>query len=1362
MARLLGKLFAIVVFGLSTGLALAADLDLTPDAVLGKPNFQSANDPAASSTNLVFPRQVTENPLSGELWVSDTSGNRVLRYGSAASFANGEAANLVLGQADFTTKLANRGLANPAANTLSFPEGLAVDQSGRLYVADSNNHRILIFQAPFTNGMDAVGVLGQASLTTGFSNRGGAVGPATLSTPIGLALDNLGHLYVADGSNNRVLRFTAPINLLNHSASKVWGQLGSFSTTGVATTATGLFGPTGVTIDSSSDALWVADSFNNRVLRFDGATSSDATADLVLCQISFTSSASPLNSAGCSQPRGVAIDLTGTVYVSDTGYHRVLRFTGPVFSGMSASAVIGQTSFSGGSSNQGVAVPSEATLSGPVGVFLTRSSDLMVADGGNGRLLGFDLPRIRALPVIASISPESVPLGTGAFQLTVNGTGFYAESVVNWNGSPRPTTFISSNRLVAQIGTNDFNSGGSFNVTVTTPTPGGGNAAAVSISTYQTTALDSFADRVLGQANFTSSLVGTQVGGASVGGVSLASLGGPDDVAIDPTTGRLFITDFTYNRVLSWPSASAFNNAQPADVVIGQVNGLGNLCNQGQSLAPKANTLCNPDGAVVDASGFLYISDRTNNRVLGYAPPFTTGMAATRVFGQSGSFTTQFANGSLTGANNMSFPRGLAISGGILLVHDSNNRRILGFRTPATSTVADFAIGQPSLDTPGVAAAPSSTRFSSGARMAVDAQGRVYTSSDLNENRVLRFSPPFSTNMAADLVLGQADFVSIGGGTSATTLLTPFGLAVDSAGAVLVADSSNNRVLRYAPPLASGMAATQVMGQSTFTSSAFGTSSSRFNTPLGLGVTQTGDVIVTDFSNRRVLSFTSAFVTPVTLTVQKVGTGIGTVMSLPDGIVCGATCSAGFVPGTSVTLTATPAAGNHFAGWSVSSCNPSLSCTVGVNAAMTVLAYFDQDIPTHNLIVTTGGNGTVTSSPAGINCNATCSAGFQAGTAVTLSASPAPGYAHHGWTGGGCGSTSLCTFTMNSSLTVNAIFVQTFTLTVVSSNGTVTSSPGGISCGSTCSANYGSGTVVTLSASPASGYTHTGWTGAGCGNTSQCAVTISANTTVTAVYTASGRPPSDPPRLVNISTRGRVLTGADVMIGGFIIGGGAPKTVVIRANGPSLNIAGPLANPMLQLFSGQTQIAANDNWQDAANAATIQSSGFAPLHPLDSAIYTTLNPGAYTAIVTGVGGGTGVGLVEVFEVDLPSVPLINISTRGQVQTGNNVMIAGFIIQGSGPQTVIVRARGPSMTAQGLPGALANPMLQLFNGQTQIAVNDNWQQAANAATVQSSGFAPSDPLESAILVTLNPGAYTAIVTGVGNTTGVGIVEVFTVP
>jgi len=138
---------------------------------------------------------------------------------------------------------------------------------------------------------------------------------------------------------------------------------------------------------------------------------------------------------------------------------------------------------------------------------------------------------------------------------------------------------------------------------------------------------------------------------------------------------------------------------------------------------------------------------------------------------------------------------------------------------------------------------------------------------------------------------------------------------------------------------------------------------------------------------------------------------------------------------------------------------------------------------------------------------------------------------------------------------------------------------------------------------------------------------------------------------------------------------------------------------------------------------------------------------------------TGVGIIEVFEVDHPEIPLINISTRGQVLTGDNVMIGGFVIQGSSPQTVIIRASGPSLAAAGIASPLANPVLQLFSGQTVIASNDDWGTAANAATLSASGFAPGNALESAILITLAPGAYTAIVTGAGGSTGVGIVEVF---
>jgi hypothetical protein len=295
--------------------------------------------------------------------------------------------------------------------------------------------------------------------------------------------------------------------------------------------------------------------------------------------------------------------------------------------------------------------------------------------------------------------------------------------------------------------------------------------------------------------------------------------------------------------------------------------------------------------------------------------------------------------------------------------------------------------------------------------------------------------------------------------------------------------------------------------------------------------------------------------------------------------------------------------------------------------------------------------------------------------------------------------------------------------------------------------------------------------------------------------------------LGNISTRGGVLTGDNVMIGGFIIDGSAPMRVLVRSRGPSISgapffVPGTLPNPLLRVFSGSTVIAQNDNWQDAPNcsgfvcegAAAIVSTGLDPCQAnpgqegpppncnLEAAVLITLPPGAYTAIVTGADGQTGVGLVEVFEADSTNLSeLSNISTRGFVQSGDNVMIGGLIIEGSTPSTVLLRARGPSMA--GAPffvqGTLANPFLRLFSGSTVIAQSDNWQAAPScngfacggAAEITATGLDPCQPnpgqstpppgctQEAAILITLPPGTYTAIMTGADGGTGVGLIEIF---
>ena len=259
-------------------------------------------------------------------------------------------------------------------------------------------------------------------------------------------------------------------------------------------------------------------------------------------------------------------------------------------------------------------------------------------------------------------------------------------------------------------------------------------------------------------------------------------------------------------------------------------------------------------------------------------------------------------------------------------------------------------------------------------------------------------------------------------------------------------------------------------------------------------------------------------------------------------------------------------------------------------------------------------------------------------------------------------------------------------------------------------------------------------------------------------FELSGAPPL-PTTLANISTRLRVETGDNVLIGGFIVTGTQPKRVIVRAIGPSLSLPGALADPILELH-GPASFATitNDNWRSTQEAEII-ATGIPPPNDLESAIVATLpaNNSAYTAIVRGVNNGTGIGVVEAYDLDRTvDSKLANISTRGLVQTGDNVMIGGLIVVGQNSLRVIVRAIGPSLP---LPGALGDPTLELrdING-ALIAANDNWRSDQEAEIIATT-IPPTNDLESAIVRNLVPGNYTAIVRGVNNTTGVALVEVY---
>jgi len=249
----------------------------------------------------------------------------------------------------------------------------------------------------------------------------------------------------------------------------------------------------------------------------------------------------------------------------------------------------------------------------------------------------------------------------------------------------------------------------------------------------------------------------------------------------------------------------------------------------------------------------------------------------------------------------------------------------------------------------------------------------------------------------------------------------------------------------------------------------------------------------------------------------------------------------------------------------------------------------------------------------------------------------------------------------------------------------------------------------------------------------------------------------------NISTRVDVRNGESVSIGGFIIAGNAAKNVIVRGMGPSLGAAGvqgSLADPTLELRdSSGNLLLANDNWKDTQEQA-IRDTLLAPSHDLESAILASLQPGAYTAIVGGRSNTTGIGLVEVYDLQrTSSSKLANISTRGSVGVGERVMIGGLILLGSDPARFLFRAIGPSLVGAGIQSALVDPQLDLFDGQgTRIATNNNWKDSQQTL-IEGTGLAPTVDAESAILVDLNPGNYTGVVSGVSGGTGVALIEAY---
>ena len=380
---------SIFVAVLTLAVALPAQAYFVPSTfqaatlVLGQSNFVSSGA-NTSQTGLYRPEGVAVDPISHKVFVADDMNNRVLRYANAASLANGAAAEAVLGQPVF-----NSSSGGTSQSSMQGPEGVTVDSAGRLWVADTFNHRVLRFDnaASIGNGANANIVLGQSTFTDNTSG----VAQNRMNAPIGIFADATGHLWVVDTNNSRVLRFNnAGSKTSGDNADGVLGQ-SNFTNNGSGTSQNTFAYPYGVTVDSAG-RLWVADMVNNRVLRFNNAAAlaNGANANGVLGQPDFSTSTNATSQNGFFEPFGVTTDPSGNLYVADTYNSRIMVFktAASLANGANATYVIGQSDFTSNSSNT-----TATTLNDPFGVFYDpQQNDLWVADQYNHRVLLYGTP----------------------------------------------------------------------------------------------------------------------------------------------------------------------------------------------------------------------------------------------------------------------------------------------------------------------------------------------------------------------------------------------------------------------------------------------------------------------------------------------------------------------------------------------------------------------------------------------------------------------------------------------------------------------------------------------------------------------------------------------------------------------------------------------------------------------------------------------------------------------------------------------------------------------------------------------------------------------------------------------------------
>ena len=728
--------------------AVAVALGLAAPSLFGAfQTGQSSNlalgDQRVAANSFSSPRAVAVDPSTGKLFVADDLNHRVLRFSSPAAFSNGATAEAAFGQPDLDTQTSGT-----SQSKMNRPSGVWVDAGGRLWVADSSNNRVLRFDAASTasSGANAAVVLGQANFTSSTASTT----QSSMSNPFAVLVDDGGRLWVADRNNNRVLRFSNAASKTNGGpADGVLGQ-SAYSSNTAATTQAGLSQPCALAMHGAGTGpnpytLFIAEAGNRRVVRHDApeGKANGALANGVLGQSDYTTVVASDASNKMTTPNGMAVTSSGHLFVSDLSVHRVLRFNSAraKTNGASADGVLGQAGY--GTSGFGAG---SAEMRSPAGLALDGSGTLWLADTNNNRVTRFD------------------------------------NAVATANGAS--------------------------------------------------------ADGILGHAGFTDPAA-----------VDAAHLSGPRGVAEDPATGKVFVADTANNRVLRFSSQAALHNGQSAEAVLGQPDFTSSTGGTTAALMKE------PTGLSVDAGGRLWVADRGNARVLRFdnAASKVNGANADGVLGQP-DFTT--VNSGVSGLVLGSPSAVCADSSGALWVADSVYNRCV--RWDAAASKANGAAMNGVLGQGGFTFSGSGTTantFTTPLGVVSDGAGHVWVA-DAQNNRVMRFNLPATS---ASAIYGQAGANTNVTGNAADRMNLPVGVRLDMRGTLWVVDSNNSRVLwfRNAASSVIGVSADGVLGQEAFGSNVIGNSPARLRLPWAVAPAGRRTVWVADSGNNRVLRFSS-------------------------------------------------------------------------------------------------------------------------------------------------------------------------------------------------------------------------------------------------------------------------------------------------------------------------------------------------------------------------------------------------------------------------------------------------------------------------------------------------------------------------